>query len=137
MAETFQQNQIASGNDNAAGLTNIETIAVDGQRFAPVDDLGKWRGGNMVYRNGLLIPQGYASTSWVSGSITLEQWYYLYHTILSDAVSGPVTIRTRKYDPAAYANYNAILYIGQPPDETKQVDRYTGFVWRFTKVVAL
>jgi hypothetical protein len=134
MAETFQSNAIVGGHNGTP--VNIETIADSvGRKFKPVDDLGKWRPGSYkVGGNGVVKAQGYASTSWVSGFITLEQWLYLYTTTLSSAISGPVTITTRQYTPTTYVTCNAILTLDPPPDLSKGVAEYSPFVWHYTVV---
>lgn len=106
-----------------------------GVRFRSVDDLGKWNEGvDTIRGDGLIVPQGQASFEWVSGYITLEQWYYLYNTILSNSRSGLVTVKTRLYNPASYSDCNATLYIGNPPALQKGVNEYPNFRWQFTRV---
>lgn len=139
MPETFQSNQIAIGHNNTAGLTNIEAIAVDGIYFVVQDDLGKWNfGADVLYGNGINGTQGFQSTRWVSGVITLAQYAYIYNTILVGALSGLVTIRTRQLSATTYANYNATLTIPSPDklDKTTSGD-YQNFVWLFTHLTAL
>lgn len=135
MPETFQNNQIASGANNVAGLVNIEAIAVSGEYFVGVNDLGAWRVGSPVlYGDGVSGTQGFISTRWVSGHITLEQYNYLYTTILSNSISAWVTIKTRALNPATYANYSAILTIGTPDTLNKVLGSYLNFVWTFTRL---
>lgn len=135
MPETFLNNQIASGANNVAGLVNIETIAVSGDYFVGVNDLGAWRvGATVLYGDGLSGTQGSISTKWVSGHITFEQYNYLYTTLLSSSISGWVTIKTRALNPATYANYSAILTIPTPDTLNGDLGYFPNFVWAFTKL---
>jgi hypothetical protein len=135
MVATFENNEIAAGYDNTSGLVNIETIKVDSVYLCPVDDFGKWSDGAFV-RDGetVLQPQGYASTRWDAGFITLAQWYYLYTNILRGKRSGKVTIRTRRYEADYTVICNAVLDIGDPPALTKGVNSYLPFSYRFTRI---
>jgi hypothetical protein len=139
MAETFQSNAIAAGHNNAAGLVNIETIADSaGRRIKAVMDMKSWRFGvRKVGGNGVVKSQGIASFQWVSDVLWLEQYYYIYTTILSSAISAPVTVTTRKLVIGTYNNYNAILTIPDPADIPSENDHYLKFIWQFTEVTAL
>lgn len=139
MAEVFQLDKIAAGANNTAGLTNVEELADStGRRFCAVDDMGKFSDGQDTLRgDGLTVPQGYASFSWASGFMTLEGWYYLFNTINAGKRSNFVTVATRKFNPASYANYNAVLSLPPPPSEQKGVNEYRPFIWRFTRVVVI
>lgn len=135
MPETFQDNQIATGHNNTAGLTNIEAILVDGNYFVAADDLGNWSFGTPVlYGDQTNGTQGIASTSWISGNITFAQYNYIYTTLLGGSISGRVTVRTRVNTPGTYANYNAILTIKSPAEirANKTAVGYINFVWEFT-----
>lgn len=135
MTATFENNCLAAGYDNPSGLVNIETLSVGGVYFCPVDDFGKWTDGSFVRDGeGVLQPQGYASTRWDAGFITLEQWYYLYTNILRGKRSGKVTIRTRRYESDYTVICNAVLDIGDPPALTKGVSAYFPFTYRFSRV---
>lgn len=139
MVETFQENEIAAGHDNIAGLTNIEGILVDSQYFEPVNDLGKWSGGVGTLRgsDGVTVAQGFESTSWAVGRITVPQWYYLFSNILGGKRSGPVTIKTQRYNPGFYVYCNTILNIGDPPALSRGVNDYFPFVYRYTRIKIL
>ena len=135
MPDIFQDNRIATGHNNTAGLMNLEAIVVDGEYFVAVDDLGKWReGAPVLYGDGIGGVAGLPSTTWVSGHITLAHYHYLYTTLLGGSLSGRVTIRTRRYDPASYANYNAVLTIRPASDLNKTLGAYPNFIWTFTKL---
>lgn len=135
----FQSNQIAAGHNATGSYTNIEALADStGRLFVPVDDLGKWTAGQQTLRgDGLVKEQGYASFNWVSGYITLEQWYKIYDDILNESLSGLVTAATRIYNPAVYVNVNATLTLPPPPSEQKGVNEYRPFIWRFTRVTVI
>jgi len=133
MPETFQDNRIAVGHNNVAGLVNIESIAVEGRYFTVVDDVGKWNHGvDVLYGDGLAGTQGIASTTWVCGHITLAQYDYIYTTLLGGSISGRVTIRTCRHKANTYANYNAVLTIASPNKLNKRNGVFTDFVWSFT-----
>ena len=135
MVETFQYTKIAKGYDNIAGLTNLEELSAGGRYFCIVNDLGAWSDGTGVLRgDGVTQDQGFASTSWAAGYLSLEQWLYLYRTILRGNRSGPVTIQTRRYDPDHWVICNAILDIGQPPTLTRPLREYHPFIYRFTRI---
>lgn len=136
MVEVFQLHAIAAGHDSTGSYAQIEAMEDStGRRFAPVDDLGKWNEGIDTLRgDGIQVPQGETSFTWVSGFLTLEQWYYLYHDLLSDSRSGLVTVKTRLYNPASYSDCNATLYIGNPPNLQKGTNEYPAFRWEFSKV---
>lgn len=107
---TFRHNAIAQGHDNVGGLTNIETIVVDGIPFGVVEDLGLYRAGVQVVRgDGKTAVVGHPSVRWLTGGITVAQWYYLYNTLLSAKYSGDVTITTLLDNPGTAVNCNAIL----------------------------
>lgn len=139
MSETFQSHQIAAGHNNAAGLTNIETLTDSlGRRFKPVQDFMQFSLGIPLIRgDGITVPTGQISFKWTSNLLYLEQWYYLYNTLLSNSLSGLVTVRTRQFQPSTYANYNATLYINNPTELEYQLGYISNFTWNFTRVTVL
>lgn len=138
MAETFQDNKIASNWNNAGGLVNIETIVVSGIRFPAPDDLNDYSTGvPFVNGEGITFFNGYPSSTWIMGMITWDQYWYIYKIILSNKFSGKVTVRTRTVEVATYANYNAILTIDTPSELDRGVNELFDFVWRFSRLEAL
>lgn len=132
--------QIAAGNNNAAGLTNIESITPSGNiAFPPPAARGyKNPGTRRVRGNGVSTYTGYVSQIWRMVSLTYEQYAYLKTTYCGGGYSGPVTVRTR-FGTAAYANYNAVLNIPTEAD-LAQVDYGWGYqpaVLTYTRMVAL
>jgi hypothetical protein len=135
MVATFRANQLASGYDNISDLTNIETILVSGKYFNPIDDLGKWDDGlGNIRGDGITTFNGYPSFIWQVGTLTFEQWYYLYTNILGGASSGEVTVKTEMFQIDQYVICNAILDIGQPPTLSRGVRDYNPFTYRFSRV---
>ena len=143
MAENFQEHAIAAGHDNTASLSSgiIEDLSdANGIRFVPVEDIGFYNPGEPTIRSDtVIVPQGYASFKWKSGHITLAQYYYLYNTLLSGAMSGKVTVKTRKFDLSTYLNVNATLTLPWPDQLTKGSGggEYVDFVWTFTRVTEI
>ena len=139
MPETFQDNQISAGHNNTGGLVNVEALQDSaGRYFNPVKDLLNFSLGQMTLRgDGRTVPTGQQSFKWQSNLLWLEQWNYLYVTLLSSNVSGLVTVRTRRFVAATYANYNATLYIGDPTAQAYEQGYISNFVWEFTRVTAL
>ena len=138
MVETFQSNKIAKGADNIAGLTNLEAIAVSSRYFPVVSDLGKWSEGTGIIRgDGQSQDQGFQSTAWAMGSITLDQYLWVKSTLLRGQRSGWVTIQTRKHDRSRWVIANAILDIKQAPGQGKTLANYKPFVWTFSRITIL
>lgn len=134
----FQELKIAPGWDNSDNFVNLEDVKVNGWYFAPMEDLGKWSLGDEVIRgDGVMVTQGFNSTAWLASSLSLDHWHYLYQTILGNALSGKVTIRTRNYVVATYANYNAILTLPQPQTLTKTNRWYEDVVLRYTRLASI
>jgi len=137
MVATFENNELAFGHDNIAGLTNIETISVNSIYMSPVDDFGKWSQGNYVRDGaGNLQAQGYASTSWAAGYMTLPQWRYWFNW-LGGKRTGHVTLRTRRYEASYSVICNAVLDIGDPPSLLKGITAYIPFTYRFSRVTVI
>lgn len=109
--------QIAAGNNNAAGLVNIETIVPSGDvAFYPPEGYASYDPGIFRVRgNGLTTTAGFAATAWVWTRLTRAQFEYLQDTYCASGWSGLVTIRTR-IGRRTYANYNAVLTLTKPKD---------------------
>jgi hypothetical protein len=138
MAETFQNDQIVAGWNNAGTLVNIETITVSGTRFEPVDDLSGYEpGAPYVDGDGITKYNGFARLTWISGSVTHAQYWYIHDTILAGAFSGKVTVKTRTASLASYANYNAILTIDPSTAINWVAGAVSDFVWKFVLREAL
>ncbi len=138
MAETFQNDQIAVGWNNAGNLANIEGITVSSHRFEALDDLsGYEQGAPYVDGDGITKYNGFVKVLWISGHVTLAQYWYIHDTILAGAFSAKVTVKTRTASLATYANYNAILTIPLPAEVEWVSGAITDFVWTFSRLTAL
>jgi len=144
MAYLTNNNQIAVGNNNAAGLALVTTLS-DANAISfkePTEWLRKQSRGQRVYRsNGTVARQGHNWVHWGS-PVLLAQWEYLKATY-----EGLVTIKT-SFHSETFANYNAVLTL---PDfneldfimfESSSDDTtFTGpgcwLNWWFTKLKAL
>lgn len=115
MAKIIPDNQIAAGNNNAAGLTLVTSLQDDnGINFLKVRSLPFRNRGQRRYRlDGTVAFIGAERVEWRSSAMTVAQYDYLI-----DNYEGLVTIRhpTRAISGGLYvfANYNAILEL---PDE--------------------
>jgi len=138
MVETFQDNQIAVGWDDAGSLANIESTLVSSHYFVAVDDLSGYQAGApYVDGDGITKYNGFKVVTWISGHVTHAQYWYIHDTILAGAFSGKVTVRTRTASLASYANYNAILSIPLPAEVEWVAGAITDFVWTFSRLDAL
>jgi len=137
MVETFSSCKVAQGFDNIPGLTNLETVAVNGLYFPTLEDYPHWDPGATSRRgDGSIADQGYASTYW-NGPITDEMWLYLFHDILGSNREGPVTIQTRRYKRDEWIICNARMNIGKRPS-MRQVNRWIPpFQATFTRLKVL
>lgn len=132
--------QIAAGNNNAAGLTNIEDITPSGdEAFLAPDGIGKYRPGAtaQIRGDGTIVWAGYPSTSWEFSYLTLAQIRYLQTTYCSNGYSGLVTIRTHTDNNETYANFNAVMILPVLPDTPLLYPVITNYSIRFTRMVAL
>jgi hypothetical protein len=132
--------QIAVGNNNAAGLALVTSLIANSVPFFEVTSLARWQRGQPAFTTiGTKVYSGFASVAWESSFVTLQQWEYL-----KDTYEGLVTIKTLTDDDDTYANYNAILNIGDLTDYTDNLFWHTvygkgiqDFRWIFTRLVAL
>lgn len=140
----FNQNMIAKGYNNFAGLTNIELIAVDGYSAEPylsrVNDLGiqtqrKTTGDGVVSRD------GFATTQWLAPYMSFAQRTYIKYNILDGNDSGKVTIKTRLDDVPfdstmsdIYVITNAILTLPQIPDSDQYVYGLRQFTYDYSRI---
>lgn len=137
MAETFKDNQIVAGHNNAGSLENIETLQdADGIYFWYVEDYPHWSLGQEVIRGDKQKTTRGGETTFWRNPVTFGQWYYIYHDILGDALSGNVTIRTRKFS-SSYANYNAILTIRNITEYQRNGNWLDDFIWEFSDLEAI
>jgi hypothetical protein len=136
----FNDYRIAVGHNNAAGLVNIESITPSGDEpFDAPDGLGKYRlSPNRVVRgNGLMFHQGLPSTRWEFATITQAQVRYLMETYCSNGYSGFVTIRTQTDNKEVYANFNAVMNLTDPSENSLIYPIYENYIVSFTRMVAL
>jgi|SRR6056297_320076 len=139
MAVFQPQYKIAVGNNNAAGLTALESITPAGDNnFAPLRIYWNYNPGDRRIRaDGTLYHAGFPSQLWRARVLTKLQWLYLKDTYCNSGYSGAVTIRTRFGDPDTYANYNAILTLPKEIDTTQTSRVYVDVDLVFTRLVAL
>lgn len=140
MAATIPyEGKIAVGNDNAAGLTLITSLTASSIPFVQTMELNTRsyvRGEPRTSTSGLNRHAGYPSKEWLSSVLWLAQWEYLVTTY-----EGAVTFRTR-LTGASYANYNAVLRVGDWGEngvimESKYGSAMIDFKWMFTRVRAI
>lgn len=131
--------QIAAGNNNAAGLVNIENITpTGGTPFKPPQGVGNWNPGAFRIRgDGTVYIAGYASTEWVFTTLTRLQHRYLMETYCNNSYSGKVTIRTKADDEDTYANYNAVMILSPLADAERNFTVYNNYAVQFVRVEAL
>lgn len=137
----YYQYAIADGHNNAAGLTNIESLSAGGKAFYPVVGVGTYDPGIREFRgNQTTSFNGSPSLNWVS-SLTWAQ----YEKVLNDycdlvnsepSYSGLVTIRTRTTG-SAYANFNAQLILPPPIELQRNYTLYIPVKWTFIGLEAL
>jgi hypothetical protein len=130
---------IAAGNDNAAGLVNIENITPSGDNaFYPPAGIGTYNPGDFRMRgDSTLYLAGYASCEWVFRKITRAQLRYLMDTYCSSSYSGKVTITTKTDNANTYANYNAVMLLPKLVESARNFTIYSDYRVRFIKVEAL
>lgn len=140
MTVWYPDNQIAVGNNNAAGLAALEGVTPSGDTRAfvtptayPHYDPGTFK----MREDGTLYIAGYAAARWVFPVLTKLQVAYLMTTYCSGGWSGAVTVRLRLGTPSAYANYNAVLVLNKfDPSGFKQ-GYFVDYVLTFTRLEAI
>lgn len=137
---TFQDYQLAAGHDNAGGLTNVETTipASQQQTFLPQGRGNFDEGVLRVRGDGLTYLTGFQAFSWPLDVLPYAQWDFMRTTYTTggNSFSGKVTVRTRLID-GTYANFNALLHLPEPPDETKKFVALRDTEILFTRAVAI
>lgn len=106
------QFKIAAGwNVSAGSLVNIEVIKPTGsQYFYPPDPNPGYDDGNENVRGDQMVAfNGFPSVPWRFMILYRTQWYYLYHTINGDSLTGKVTINTLTNKDTTYTRLNAIM----------------------------
>ena len=134
MPVTFYDYKIASGYNNAAGLTNVELLTAGGRYFYAVA-IGGHDLNLKTQENGVGFASGFSLLIWKS-NVTRAHYAYIRDTLLGGKYSAPVTIRSR-LDDTVYANYNAVLTIPRTRNVKRNYDLYEQMEWEFTRLVAL
>lgn len=135
----YTEYKIASGNNNTAGLTLVESLTdTDGNKFHAPSGIGTFEDGALITRgDGSVTFDGNATFEWVFQYLFPTQITYLKTTYCSSGQSGLVTVRTIK--DSAYANYNARLIV--PTQKELGILELGGWyprvVLKFTRVVAI
>jgi len=117
--------QIASGNDNAAGLTAITALTDGSNTFVDVLGLPSiMRGSRETLANGTTSRRGFQSQTWVSDLLIGQYWY------LVENYEGLVTVKSA-ISGTTWANYNGVLTLQDPSEMTYVVfaasDHEAGF----------
>lgn len=130
---------IAVGNDNAAGLVNIENITPSGDKtFYPPAGVGTYDPGQFRLRGDqTLYISGHASCEWVFRKLTRAQVRYLMDTYCGSSYSGKVTITTKTDNANTYANYNAVMILPKLNESGRNYTIYTDYRVRFVKVESI
>lgn len=141
--------QIATGHNNAAGLTLVTAITGSGlTAFVDVQGVGQATlGEKVVTVGGRTKRNGFSSTNWISGYLTVAQLAYLRTTYGEQSASGGlVTIKTT-LDNVTFSNYNAVLDLPDPAtleygiynDATLGYNggAFLNVVWAFTQMGAI
>lgn len=113
----FQDNQIAAGHNNTAGLTNIGLIVPASHIAFPEPVVMPYHNPGIlkIRTDGAVATIGFPSQVWMMPFLTYTHYDYLLETYCGDGYSGKVTIRTRiRKNP--YANYNATLVVPTPEE---------------------
>ena len=132
----YQGYKIAVGNNNVAGLINLEDILV-GNRPYIVKGVGNYRQGEPITQaNGRVAFIGFPSLQWVLTMMTRAQYAYLKTTYCAGGYTGDVTITTRT-DSDSYANYNAVMTLPFTADVEKGFGRYQNIVIALTRLEAV
>lgn len=135
----FQSYSIASGFNNAVGLTNVETtfplfrnkpLIVQGRTLNP--GIKRKRADKLAYRTGFVIIE------WRIPVMSIEQYNYWIATYTTggNSFSGKNTIRT-KNALDAYANYSVVSDIPAPNDLRSRGGAYRDVVIVHTVEAAL
>lgn len=130
--------QLTVGNNNAAGLVNIESITPSGDIPFP-SPRARYNyspGGKVIRGNGTEYRRGFPAQQWHMGTLTADQYAYLKTTYCAGGYTGLVTVRTR-HVTATYANYNAVLNIPAEDELESGAFCYFDVVLTFTRLVAL
>ncbi len=134
------QYQIAVGNNNAAGLTAIQSIVPSGNiAFPPPAAKGSKNPGIIRIRgDGTDYAGGYVSQIWTMVWLTYKQYDHAKTTWCAGGYKGLVTVKTQ-FNDAVFANYDAVLNI---PTEDSLANNDMGWGYKpvdllLTRLVAL
>lgn len=133
--------QLAAGNDNEAGLQNVEVvIPAYNQRttFYPRGRGNYDEGIVRIRADGTAYITGYASITWPLNVLTYTQWAYLQTNYCTGGtgLSGKVTVRTR-IPAGTYANYNAVMILPKLSEQDKIFGAIQSTEIRFVHLEAL
>lgn len=131
--------KLAAGYNNAAGLTNLETITVSGDSrpfFSPVGYSNYRAGVRKIRSDGTVIFTGFPSAHWIIPAMTRKQWEYLSDQYCSGGFSGKVTVRTR-VGRTSYSNFNAILVLPDPETLQRRFIAFEDVRLEFTRMIQL
>lgn len=136
---TYQSYAVAVGYNNAAGLTNLETIKPVGdiRYFCVVEGYANYDPGVEKLRlDGLKYYVGWPSTKWIFNILTRKQYEYLRDTFCGGGYTGQVTINTTT-DREAYGHFNAIIDIPKLTAQQRHYIVFEDFPITFRKMVGI
>lgn len=139
MAYITTDYKLASGHNNAGGLTAITSIT-DGTTTLkePFGLGGINRGQRITLTNGMTSRIGLPRAVWISPMLVSQYWYMVAN------YEGLVTVRLA-YGGTTFANYNAVLTFGDP-DEMEFISfanssflgaGFRAVQWTYTRLDAL
>ena len=144
----YEQYQLAAGNNNAAGLSPIETILAGyeaisvGLPSVPPQAWGTFQKSNniAIRGNGRALFRGFPFSTWPFGFISFTQIEGLRTNYCGGGYDGFVTVRTRTDTHATYANFNAVMtlpQLGSIPQSSYRHNGIISYTITFTRMVAL
>lgn len=132
--------RIGAGHNLPLGsLTNIEDIVPGSDvAFYPPESLGFYDPGQFRVRgDGSVMTAGFPKTEWRWRSITRAQVRHLQDTYCGGGYSGTVTIYTTTDAEDTYTRHNATMILPKLGESSKNFTRYTNYVVRMSRMVAL
>ena len=139
----FFDYKIAVGLNNAAGLSNVETVftAFLGRPFAVVSSGIASQGVKRDTPGGGIATSGSQIVTWTIATVSEVQYDIFQDTYAKDtgAMSGDVTIRTRVSASSTFANYSAKMRLPDRGELEKVpgMKMFSNVVITFTILAAL
>jgi hypothetical protein len=122
------------GGTDPNNLVNVELLQAGGRYFYP-PTLEQDSILRQPASNGVPFERGYRSFEWRS-NLWRDQYKYLYTTILSSSLQGPVVIRTLTIEgDSTYTVYRAVLTLPDFSGFQRNYKQYENVPWAFTRCV--